>query len=150
MTIHECPHCGVVLTKSRSLPDHNRFHAIIDAAYSQWPERCEFQPDSKDQLRSWLTCKAGYRESTVIEMPEGSTPAMQTMFRLSIENAIRAANGAAFVVPYKSGVAVVRAKSIAWMKMGQREFNQLRSAVEDVIRLETGLDPEALLREKVA
>jgi hypothetical protein len=56
----------------------------------------------------------------------------------------------AFVVPYRDSVAVIKPKSIAWDRLGQREFSAVRSAVEDVIKAETGLEPDQLLRERAA
>ena len=146
----ECPHCGCVLTKGRSLPDHRRFFALIERAFENWPEGHEFQPESREHLRAWLTCKAGYRESTPIHMPDMATDRMRDLFRLSIEAAISAAGGAAFVVPYRDVVAVVRPKSIAWDKIDQREFSKLRDAVSDVIETETGIKVDHLMREQAA
>lgn len=146
----ECHHCGVVLTKGRSLPDHRRFFALVAKAYENWPEHHDFQPENSEHLRSWLTCKAGYRESTPIHMPDMATDRMRDLFRLSIEAAITAAGGVAFVVPYRDVVAVVRPKSIAWDKIDQREFSKLRDAVSDVIEAETGIKVEDLMREKAA
>lgn len=146
----ECPHCGVVLTKGRSLPDHRRFFALVAKAFENWPEHHDFQPENSEHLRSWLTCKAGYRESTPIHMPDMATDRMRDLFRLSIEAAIAAAGGVAFVVPYRDVVAVVRPKSIAWDKIDQREFSKLRDAVSDVIEAETGIKVEDLMREKAA
>ena len=148
MAQHECPHCGVVLTKHRSSPDHRRFFALISSAFEAWPEAHEYQPESREMLRAWLTCKAGYREATPVMLPDDATEPMRVLFRLSIEAAINAAGGVAFVVPYRDSVAVIKPRSIAWDKIGQKEFNAVRDAVEDVIKAETGLDPEELLREK--
>lgn len=148
MALHECPECGVVLTKHRSLPDHRRFFAVIRAAFEHWPSGHEYQPEDTKALRAWLTCKAGYRNSTPIFLPEDATDHMRVLFRLGIEASIRAANGVAFVTPYRDSVAVHTPKSIAFHEMSQSEFGALRTAVEDVIRTETGLDPEILLKEK--
>lgn len=146
----ECPHCGCVLTKGRSLSDHRRFFALVNAAFGTWPENHPFQPESADHLRAWLTCKAGYRESTPIHMPDMATDRMRDLFRLSIEAAICAAGGVAFVVPYQDVVAVIRPKSIAWDKLDQKEFGRLRDAVSDVIEAEMGVKAEQLLAEKAA
>lgn len=148
MALHECPECGVVLTKHRSSPDHRRFFAVIAAAFDNWPEAHDYQPESKEHLRAWLTCKAGYREATPVMLPDDATDTMRVLFRLSIAAAINAAGGVAFVVPYRDSVAVIRPKSIAWDKVAQKEFNAIRDAVEEVIKAETGLDPDVLLREK--
>jgi len=148
--MRECPHCGCVIVKGRSGPDHRRFFALISAAFGSWPESHEYQPDSPEALRSWLTCKAGYRESTPIMLPDEASDHMKMLFRLGIEAALNASDKTAFVVPYRDGVAVIRPRSIAFDKIGQREFAEVRTAVEDVIKAETGLDPEALLREQAA
>lgn len=146
----ECPHCGCVLVKPRSGPDTRRFFALIRAAYDAWPEGHDFTPDSSEQLRCWLTCKAGHRESTPIILPDDASDHIRMLFRIGIEAALNAGKSNSFVVPYRSGVAVIRPKSIAFGAINQREFADVRTAVEDVIRAETGLDPEALLREKAA
>ena len=142
-----CPHCGGILTKARSGPDHRRFFALISAAFAHWPEAHEFQPDSPEHLRRWLTCKAGYRESIPILLPEDADPQTIQMFHMAIEATISACEGEGFVVPYRSGVAIIKAKSIAWDKLGQREFAEVRSAVEDVIKAETGFEADKLLSE---
>lgn len=148
--MQECPHCGVVLTKHRSTPDHNRFFALVHAAFKHWPETNDYQPESAEKLRAWLICKAGWKNSTPIFLPEDATDHMRVLFRLGIEAAIRAAKGEAFVTPYKDSVAVHTPKSIAFTEMNQREFGALRTAVEDVIKAETGLDADQLLHEQPA
>jgi hypothetical protein len=148
MTEKSCPHCGGSLESGRSSPDHRRFFALIQAAFHQWPHDAEFTPDNSEHLRAWLICKAGYREATFIDLPEGGTEGMQRLFMLSIENAVKAADGLGFVVPYKNGVAVIKPKSIAWSKLGQREFGQLRDAVTDIIEAEVGVSADQLLRER--
>ena len=44
-------------------------------------------------------------------------------------------------------VRVFNAKSIAFEKVGQAEFNALNDAVEEIYRAETGLDPDQVLKE---
>ena len=147
MSALECPHCGKVIVKARSSPDHRRFFAVIHRAFEQWPEaHPTFVPESAEQLRAWLLCKAGFREATPIMLPDDATEHMRDLFRLAIEASVRAAGGYAWVVPYQNGAAVVRAKSIAWTRVGQSEFNAIRSAVEDVIAAEIGVTAEALLK----
>lgn len=150
MSDKSCPHCGGSLESGRSSPDHRRFFGLIAAAFRQWPHNHDFQPDSSEHLRAWLTAKAGYRESTLIELPDGATDGMQKLFALSIENAIKATGGFGFVVPYRAGVAVIKPKSIAWHKIGQREFGQLRDAVTDIIEDVIGAKADDLLRERAA
>lgn len=143
-----CPHCGCeVEAKKRSAPDHRRLFAIINNAFKQWPEAHEFQPDDAEHLRAWLICKAGWRESTPIAMPDTMTDAMQVLFRLSIESAIRAAHGRAFVVPYRRGVAVHTPKSMAFAEMPQQEFAKLRDAITDILEATLGCKVDELTRD---
>lgn len=148
MTEKSCPHCGGSLESGRSSPDHRRFFALIQAAFHQWKENHEFQPDNSEHLRAWLIAKAGYREGTFVELPDGATDGTRKMFMASLESAIRAAGGLGFVKPYRDGVAVVKPKSIAWHKIGQREFGQIRDAVTDIIEAEIGVSADQLLRER--
>ncbi len=149
-SIHACPHCGGILTKGRSLPDHRRFFALVHAAYHQWPESHEFQPRDVTHLRAWLTCKAGYRDTTQIELPDNSTADMRRLFTLSIESAIKASGGTAFVVPYRDCVVVITPRSIAWDQIDQKEFNKVRDAVSDLIEDIVGVRVDRLLRERAA
>lgn len=43
---------------------------------------------------------------------------------------------------------VFKAKSIAFDKLGQAEFNALNDAVETVYAQETGLDPNEVLKQQ--
>lgn len=144
-----CPHCGGLLTKPRSEPDHRRFFAIIHAAFNQWPETHEFQPDNAEHLRAWLLCKAGYRESTFIPV-EGDDPAVSRLAVLGVEGALKAARSYAFVRPVGDGLAIFTARSIAWDTLSQKDFGPIREAVEEIISAEIGVDADALLREKAA
>lgn len=150
----KCPSCGFVMdqhAKGRSLPDHRRFFGVIRAAYHHWPEAHEFQPDSAEHLRAWLLCKAGYRDVTSIpvEFAEDQ-PALLRLVALAAEGAVKAAKGYAFIRPHGAGLAVFSAKSIAWDKLKQSQFHEIRDAVEHVIEAETGLKPDDLLRETEA
>jgi hypothetical protein len=145
-----CPHCGGVLEKPRSSADHRRFFKLISAAFSQWPEGHEFQPDNAEHLRAWLLCKAGYRETTTVpvEYAEGQ-PAMLRLVSLTVESAVKAANGFAFIRPHGAAVAVHKARSIKFEKLSQKSFGPLRDAVTEIITAEIGVDASTLLRETV-
>lgn len=136
-----CPHCR----KLRSSEDHRRFFAVVRAAFDSWPEKHVFEPMNEEHLRSWLICRAGWRDATPIELPDGMTAAMIDRVRLVIEAAIRAAGTHCFLVQHKDAVYVVRPKSIAYGAMGQAEFGALREAVEQVIEAEIGVSAETLL-----
>ena len=143
-----CKHCGSAAVKVRSPADHRRFFAMIAAAYSHWREAHEFTPDSPEHLRKWLLCKAGYRESTEIaaDITEDQ-PALAKLIALTIESALKAANSSAFVRVYGDRVAVHAAKSIAFDKLDQKKFGQIREAVEQIIGEELGVPTDELLKE---
>lgn len=123
---------------------------MIKAAFDAWPERHDFQPDSAEHLRAWLTVKANYREATPVDLPDEATDGMQRLFLLAIEASVKAADGLGFVRPYHGGVVVFRPKSIAWDKLDQKEFGRLRDAISDVIEAETHIKIDDLMREKAA
>lgn len=156
-----CPHCGGVLEthkKVRSLPDHRRFFALIRAAFEQWPLNHEFQPLSAEHLRAWLLCKVRYHQIEMIDVGtdifdglDADTKALvDFVVRSAVHRSIEAAtreSGFAFDKPYGSGIAIFRPKSIDFESMDQKDFGELRQAVEEVIESIIGVDAEKLLRE---
>lgn len=142
----KCPNCGFPLSehaRARSPQDHRRFFGVIAATFHHWPEAHEFQPDSSEHLRSFLLCKAGYRTVTTIDCPD---EADVRVIAAAAEAAVKAAGVHAFIRPHGAGLAVFSAKSIAWDKLDQAGFHQIRDAVESVIRAETGLEPNDILK----
>lgn len=124
---------------------------MIGAAFDQWPEGHECKPDDAEYLRKWLLCKAGYREVTEIATPQfEGEPAVARLLALAMEAAIRAADGIGFVRPAADGsrVAVYKAKSIAWDKLDQAQFNEIRSRVEAIIEQVIGVSGDELLKNK--
>lgn len=153
MTEKSCPHCGGLLHRPRSGPDHRRFFALIQAAFEQWPETHDFQPDTAEHLRKWLLCTAGFRERVDIAVPfADDEPAVAKLAAIAIQSALEAAGAYAFVRPDPKGgrVAVYKARSIAWDKIGQKEFAEIRTAIEEIIEAELRVSPDQLLREKAA
>ncbi len=136
---HRCP-----LSQQRSSDDHRRFFALVNAAFTHWPEQHDFKPDNAEHLRAWLLCKAGYRKTTMIETDE---PAATVV---AIEAAFRAADTYAFVRPYGDGVAVYSPKSLRFDKTDQKAFNAVRDEVSSIIESVIGVTAEQLLREKAA
>ena len=53
---------SIEIKKRRSLKHHKRLFGLIRAAFDLWPEGHEFQPETEDHLRAWLTIKAGHCE----------------------------------------------------------------------------------------
>ena len=145
-----CPECGAVLERPRSGAHHRRLFALIQAAFTHWPEAHEFQPEDAEHLRAWLLCAAGYRQSREIPVAysEGN-PGLAKLTALTIEAAFAEAGAYAFIRPNPSGgsVAVYRAKSIAWSKLSQKDFAPLADAVEQVIENVIGVKGDTLLKE---
>jgi hypothetical protein len=131
----------------RSPQDHRRFFACVAAAFFHWPEHHEFQPHDAEHLRAWLLCRAGYKSVTEIPFEEEWPDAMRSLALLAAEGALKAAKSHAFIRPHAHGLYVFAPKSINWETLGQKEFGQVREAVEEVIKCETGKEASELLRE---
>lgn len=149
----KCPHCQCEIdgkSKPRSVDQLRRFFAMLRAIYQHWPESAEFQPDDMEHLRKFALIKAGHRETTDVPVAFAEDqPGLTKLTAFVIEGALKAAGAYAFIRPHPEGglVRVFKAKSIAFDKLGQAEFNALNDAVETVYASETGLDPETVLRE---
>lgn len=137
---HEhCPECGCEIgaKKRRSLPDHRRLFALIRKAFENWPEAHDFQPEGEGHLRSWLICKAGWRDAVTYDLGDKADPHVVS---IALEAGIRAARGVGFVTVHQGRVALITPKSINFRAMAQAEFGLLRDAITDIIKAETGID----------
>ena len=150
----KCPHCQCELHgekgKPRSLEQLRRFFGVLRAMKQHWPESADFQPESEEHLRKWVLIKAGHKQTTDVPVSFAEDqPGLTKLTAIAIEAAVRASGGYAFIRPHPSGgmVRVFNAKSIAFEKVGQAEFNTLNDAVEEIYRAETGLDPDQVLKE---
>lgn len=137
-----CPECGCEIgaRKRRSVPDHRRLFALIKAAFDNWPEAHDFTPENPEHLRSWLVCKAGWREATAYDLGEKADAAVVA---LALQAGIKAAKGVGFVKVHGRSVAVITPKSMDFRAMGQAEFGLLRDAITDIIKAETGIALES-------
>ena len=149
-----CPHClcdiDQVKGKPRSLEQLRRFFGVLRAMKFHWPETAEFQPDNEEHLRKWVLIKARHRETTDIPVFFAENELGLTReTAVVIEGALKAAGAFAFVRSHPNGgmVRVYKAKSIAFDKLGQAEFNKLNDEVEAVYKSETGLDPDTVLKQ---
>lgn len=149
----KCPHCQCEIdakSKPRSVEQLRRFFGMLRAMYQHWPSSAEFQPESEEHLRKFVLCKSGHRESTDVAVPFAEDqPGLTKLVAVSVEACVRGAGGFAFIRPHPDGglVRVYKAKSIAFDKLGQADFNALNDAVEMVYAQETGLDPEQVLKQ---
>jgi hypothetical protein len=147
----KCQQCGADEKSQRSSPDHRRFFGLIAAAFHHWPERHEFEPDDADHLRKWLLCKAGFRDVTIITVEYADDqPGLMKLVSLTAEAAVRAADNKAFTRVHGDKIVVFKAKSIAWDKLSQTAFNDVRDRVTAVIENELQLSADELLKQTEA
>lgn len=127
--IRICPHCGCELIRARSHRHHRLFFAVIDAAYENWPEQCEFQPTSAEHLRSWLLVKAGYAErlGNLLSIIR-PTPEKLTDFLQMCVHAIKT-HGHGFLAVESEYAEFHVPKSIAWAELDQKEFAPIADEV---------------------
>ncbi len=156
--IHNCPECGCIFecaAKARSRPDHNRFFAIIDAAFPHWPENAEFQPRDSKQLRAYLTVKAGHINVTPVPVPEGysESEAIRSLYRVAVESTAKACAGEAGYNDTRvsaAGIEIIAPRSIDYATVSQKEFGPIRDAILGIIEDTLGVPADQLLREKAA
>lgn len=152
----ECPACSfhhhpAYKPKVRSIPQHRRFFGMIKAAADNWPERHEFQPRSRDELRKWLTAKAGYVHRTVIEPPPeiiADDPKAAKLAAVWMGQALEAAtriHDHCWIRRHGSSFVVFVPKSVAFSEMGPTEFGALNDAVSTVIETAIGVTGDELL-----
>ena len=150
----KCPHClcdlDPIKGKPRSVEQLRRFFAVLRKAYFHWPEREGlFQPHSMEHLRKWVLCQAGHRVvAKTLTLPGSGNPARLKAMK-EFANELLSMDQR-FGRWKETTLAVYEAKSIAFDKLGQAEFNRLNDEVEGVYKAEAGLDPEVLLTEESA
>jgi hypothetical protein len=143
-----CPHCGGGLDggKPRSLEQHRRYFALMRAVFHHWPEAHPTQFSNEQECRVWLQMKAGHRQIGV------RTPLGEDRNRdlFVAEAAIRGCGSNAMPVIFADELVVWKPKSIAFGKLGHEAFCKLNDEIDAVIKAETGLDADQLLKEHEA
>lgn len=133
---HVCQTCG---QKTRSRPQLNRFMALMEAAYQNWPESHEFQPRDMEHLRKWLVIKAGFRSSKIIRyenwMPKNDT--VLDLFALTVEAVVSASGAYPFIEVYPDHVVVTTAETVS-RRTGHNKACEIFRAVDEVLEIETG------------
>jgi hypothetical protein len=152
-----CPVCDHEINlkagKPHSLPQHRRFFGIIRAlALRFWPETHPRQFDGDEvALRKYLIIRAGSRWREVkARVSLGDLHCDREVAMLIAEATIRAGGSYCIPVVHNNELVVLKAKSVKIHgedRMPHSEFNALSQAVEEVIRAETGLDPDVVLAE---
>lgn len=144
-----CPHCG---SRPRSSDDHRRLFALIAAAFEQWPETHEFEPEDAEHLRAWLLCKAGWKTTKTLELPEAGNPVFMALMMEFAEDLLERSPGGEFRFGRWVGhrLHVHTPKSIKFERADQKKFNPIRDAVTEIIEQVIGVSADQLLKEKAA
>lgn len=134
----------------RSLPQLKRYHAMIRAAFHQWPEAHlrEHGISSEDDLRKYLQMRAGHKEIAVVVDDIG---AMSKAMAVTVATAAFKAAGA-YAMPIMHGdkLVIFVPKSVAFHRLSHTDFCKLSDDVEAIIESVVGVPAEQLLREKAA
>lgn len=112
-----------------------------------WPEANERQFSSEEELRKYLTMRAGHREIAA-RIPLTGIRKEQAV--ILAEASIRAAGSYAVPVIHGSELVIWKPKSIAFHNLGHRSFCELNQAVDDILKAEIGLSGDQLLQETAA
>lgn len=127
------------------MPQHRRLFALVRAAYFHWPEQHPFfHPQSEEHLRKWLIAKAGHRATRSIDTSE-MTPDQAVA---AISAAMREAGPYAFTSNIGPVFYVMTANSISFEELTHKDACKLYDAMAEIIRMETGMDAEELLKAK--
>lgn len=132
--------------KQRSLQQHKRFFAVVAAAHHHWPESHKFQPENAEHLRSWLLVRAKHMtvKSFFLSDDAGEYARIIPVVMASM------LGKHAWCKAIGNELQVCVPMSISFDKVGHQEFQAINDAVDEIIRAETGLDPDALLTDKAA
>lgn len=144
-----CPHCDMRISVDpkgvpRSVPQLRRYMQLMRAAFANWPESNPRQFGDVEELRAFVQMKAGYREIAA-QIPLVGLPRDKALFL--VEASIRSTGIYAMPVLHGDTMVIFKPKSIAFSKLPHIAFCALNNAVDEVIRAETGLDPDQLLNE---
>ena len=150
-----CGHKDKGKGKPRSIDQHRRFYGLVRKAFANWPERSEFKPEDEDHLRQWLICAAGpqWREHSTQEVPAPLRNESLAPFVELFAAAIAARTGRRPFPRLNTWTwkcTVYTAKSIKFSEMPHLEFCALSNAVDEVVKAEIGVEPDALLKETAA
>lgn len=152
-----CPVCehefDLKAMKPHSLPQHRRLFGIIRAfAKRYWPESHPRQFHGDEiALRKYLTIRAGAQWREVrghVSLADLYCP--PEIAKLVAEETVKASEAYSIPAIHQGELLILVAKS--WKVTGKdamphSEFNALSQAIEDVLRHETGIEPETALME---
>lgn len=134
------------MIKPRSYDQHKRFFAVIAAVFHHWPHAHPFQPENAEHLRAWLLVKAKHCTIKTFYLNDDAGEYARvipiiTATMMGKHSWCRA---------HGNELHVCVPMSIAYEEVKHPEFCKINDDVDEIIRAETGLDPEQLLKERAA
>lgn len=163
--VKRCHECGAVQGKGRSVPDHRRLFALIRKAYFMWPHDHKPNPTSEEHLRAWLLCAAKWHVVETIDIdfsgfaeyhhisPE-LAPIIEGLVSHAAASAVRAAAQKgmfAFTKIHADGIDVYKPRSMDFNSIPtQKEFNDLRDKITEIIEIAIGQSAEMILTARAA
>ena len=127
----------------RSGPQHRRFFGLVAAIYAHLPEAHVFRPDNADHLRAWLTVRAGRHTVQTFFLSEDATE-LARVIPIITATMLRRYSWAR---SRGNELYVCVPDSIAYDKMDHAAFTKLCDDVAEIIKLETGLDADEVLKQ---
>ena len=134
------------MSKPRSIDQHRRLFAVIAATFANWPERHPFQPQDAEHLRAWLLVKAKHSTVKTFYL-DGDAEEYARVIPIITASMMGKHSWAR---AQGNALHVAVPESIAFDKLEHSKFCAINDTVDEIIRAETGLDPEALLTERAA
>ena len=143
----KCEYCGQKLStaKHRSAEQNARFHKMISAVHSHWPESHEHQYADKDHLRYWLEMKAGFFDIAYTVEIGNMDPRAIITFANGLSKAYEEF---AIVKQVDDQIIIYTARSIAFDKLSHKRATELFDKVDAVIYEETGTSGTDYLNEE--
>lgn len=133
--------------KHRGHKDHGMFWAVMRRAFDNWPEDHAFKPESPDHLYGWILIEIGYSECTEVETDDKS-------IAIAVAKAIYGVTKREIhcmrVFGTSTGVRVCVPQSGDYAHAGKKKFEDMRSAVYEVIENTIGVRIEELKSARVA
>lgn len=136
----------VAVRKPRRKKHHRLYFAAIRVAFDNWPEMHDFQPKDHEELRAWLQCKSGHRNTYGETLRnDGHDAHRMVEFTQKAMAMIRAAGGYGFFAEHNGSIVLLTPKSVAYDKLDEAQFSEVSGPVFDAIERETGMTVEALM-----
>lgn len=134
------------MSKPRSIDQHRRLFAVLAAAFTHWPESHPFQPQDAEHLRAWLLVKAKHSTIKTFYL-DGEADEYARIIPIITASMM---GKHSWCRADGNRLHVCVPESIAFDKLEHLKFCTLNDSIDEIIRAETGLDPEALLTERAA